>query len=95
MTGKIGLAATDMKLRHDSPSIAQVDELTIARIAALSGEGRSAHAATTWDRSRPNASAICARICVCALKSEFGFALFCGACEFSAKGSIPFTRSIY
>ena len=77
---------------HDSPSIEAVDELTIARIAALSGEGSSAHAATTWDKSRPNAPGICARICVCALDAESGINSSCGTCEYSEKGSIPFTR---
>jgi hypothetical protein len=79
---------------HDSPSVEAVDELTIARMAALSGEGILGQAATTWDKSRPNASIICARICVCALEGNLELRDFARLAGFQRRVRIPPSATI-
>jgi hypothetical protein len=68
-------------------------EMTMARIAALSGAERCDHEATTRDKSRPIAPAICARICVLPFSGEVAMDCVSATSEISAEGSIPFTRS--
>jgi hypothetical protein len=44
-------------------------DLTMARIARLSGAANFSQAVTTWDKSGPNATEVCESLCV----SPFGF----------------------
>src|ERR1022692_2268753 len=62
---ELGIQQISRVYFHGWPSV----ELMIARTAALSGVGSFAQAVTTWDKSCPKTTRICASIC--ASPSEF------------------------